>query len=64
MGELTAVFQVPEGGQQESWRETAHSDRMRENGFKLEEGRFRIDIGKIFFNVRVVRQWNRFPSEL
>ena len=59
-----AAFQYLKGAykQEESQLfERVGSSRTRRNGFKLKEGRFRLDIRGKFFIMRVVRCWNRLP---
>jgi len=64
--DLTAAFQCLEGAYKkvrEGLFTSACSDKTRGNGFKLEEGRFRLDIWKIFFTMGVERYWNSLPRE-
>uniref|UniRef100_A0A8B9IXL3 Dedicator of cytokinesis 5 n=1 Tax=Amazona collaria TaxID=241587 RepID=A0A8B9IXL3_9PSIT len=67
-GDLIAAFQYLKG----AYRDTGGGlfirdcgERTRGNGFKLKQGRFRLDLRKKFFTVRVVGQHETvIPSEL
>jgi len=66
-GHLIPSFQCLKGsGKKDEDRlfSRACCNRTRGNGFKLKQGRFRLDIRKIFFTIRVVKHWNRGPREV
>jgi len=66
-GDLTAACQYLKGAYRKAGENIfrkACCDRTRSNGFKLREGRFRLDIRKKFFTMRVVKHWNWLPREV
>jgi len=65
-GDLIAVFQylkVVHKKDGDKLFSRACCNRTKGNVFKIEEGRFRLDIRKKFFTVGVVRHWHRLPRE-
>ena len=66
-GDLIAAFQFLKGAYRKDGEKLfsrASCDRTRCSGFKLKEGRHRLDIRKKFLTLRVVKHWHRLPREV
>ncbi|KFO82833.1 hypothetical protein N303_08102, partial [Cuculus canorus] len=66
-GDLIVTFQYLKGAYRKAGEGLfikACGDRTRGNRYKLERGRFSLDIRKNFFTMIVVRHWNRLPRNV
>ena len=63
---MRALFKYLKGchtGEGQDLSSTLPEFRTWNNGLKLQEARFQLDIRKIFLTVRAGRQWNQLPRE-
>ena len=66
-GDLINAHKYLTGGCQEDGAKlfsVAPSDRTRDNGHKLRHTKFRLNMRKNFFPLRVTEPWNRLPREV
>jgi len=66
-GDLLVAFQYLKGAKEKMRKiffSRACFDRTNGNGLILKEGRFRLDVRKKFFTMRMVKHWHRLPQEV
>uniref|UniRef100_A0A803TH73 Reverse transcriptase domain-containing protein n=1 Tax=Anolis carolinensis TaxID=28377 RepID=A0A803TH73_ANOCA len=66
-GDMIAMYKYVRGSHREEGARlfsAALETRTRNNGFKLQERRFHLNIRKNFLTVRAVQQWNSLPQSV